>query len=95
MALQRTLDRVNRQIDRLACSLERMHLEEYLHYVDNTKKLLWINFLAGIARGLGMAVGFTVLGAVVVVLLQRLVVENVPWIGDFLADVVRVVRDRL
>jgi hypothetical protein len=87
--------RLNRQVDRLLGSLERMQLEEYLNYVRNWKRLLWVNFVSGLARGLGMAIGFTVLGAAAVVLLQRIVVDNIPWIGDFLAEVIRMAQKKI
>lgn len=87
--------RLTGQIDRLLCSLERMQLEEYLRYIENKRRLFRVNFLSGLARGLGSAVGFTILGAVVVVVLQHVVVENIPFIGDFLAEVIRIVQERL
>ena len=44
---------------------------------------------------MGMAVGFTLLGAVLVILLQRLAQQNLPVIGDFLAQIVTIVQRRL
>ncbi len=61
----------------------------------NLKRLLWINFLSGIARGFGMAVGFTILGAIMIAFIQRITVDNLPGIGRFLADVVRLVQENL
>lgn len=94
-AMEEIMIRLNRQVDRLLGSLERMQLEEYLNYVRDWKRLLWVNFVAGLARGLGMAIGFTILGAAAVVLLQRIVVDNIPWIGDFLAEVIRMAQQKL
>ena len=58
-------------------------------------KRLAAGFALGLARGLGMAVGFTVLGAAIVALLQRLLALGAPVIGDYLADVIRIVLERL
>ena len=69
--------------------LERMQLTEYLRFVNDRRRFLRVNLWAGIARGLGTAIGFTVLGAVLVVFLQWLVQRNIPLINDFLEDVVR------
>jgi len=55
--------------------------------------MLVTNFMAGLARGLGMAVGFTLLGAMVIYLLQLLARHNVPFIGEFISDIVRIVRE--
>lgn len=83
------------RLERLLRNFERMELEEYLRYVHDRRKLFWNNFLIGMARGLGSAVGFTLLGAIVVVLLQQIIAANIPVIGDFLAEVVRFVRLRI
>lgn len=42
-----------------------------------------------------MAVGFTILGAVLILILQDLAKHNLPLIGDALAQIVSVVQKRL
>ena len=79
----------------LVKDMEKLGLGEYMAYVKNRKQLLWTNFVAGLARGLGMAIGFSVLGAIVVLLLQRLAILNLPVIGEFLAEIVRMVQHKL
>ena len=83
------------QVERLATNEEKLRLSEYLQYVSDTKRLLWVNFVSGAARGLGFAVGFSILGALLIVLLSRITVDNLPVIGEFLADVIRVVERNL
>lgn len=83
------------QIERLTKNAEKLRLSEYLQYVSDTKRLLWINFVSGVARGFGFAVGFSILGALLIVLLQRITVDNLPVIGEFLAEVIRVVERNL
>ena len=46
-------------------------------------------------RGCGFAVGFSLLGAVVVMLVRRLALANLPVIGEFFAEVVRMVQINL
>lgn len=76
----------------LSISIEKMKLAEYVRLLENPWRLIYINFLAGIARGVGMAIGFTVLGAVVLYILKELVLLNLPWIGGFIAEIVRMVQ---
>lgn len=87
--------RLARRVQELCLSLEKMQLTEYMRYLNDTWRLLWVNFLSGLARGFGTAIGFTILGAIVVAILQRVTVDNLPVIGQFLADVVRVVQENL
>ncbi len=84
-----------KRMDDLLQSLERMKLAEYVQYLDDRKRLIRNQFLSGLARGAGAAVGFTILGAVFVWLLNRLAHQNLPIIGDFLAQLVDIVQNRL
>lgn len=86
---------VVRQIDRWIASMERLRLADYVRYVDDRKRLFWTSFWGGVARGVGMAVGFTILGAVLVMILQDLARHNLPVIGDMLAELVNVVQKGL
>lgn len=79
----------------LIISMEKMKLSEYVELLNNPWRLLWINFISGIARGLGIAVGFAILGAILVIVLQKLVELNLPVIGGFIADIVDIVQQQM
>ncbi len=91
---KKELNALTRQIDRLLFALERMHLHEYVEYVTNRKRLLVTAFVGGIARGFGFAIGFSILGAVVVVLLRYIVAEKFPDLGEFFEEVLYAVQKR-
>lgn len=74
---------------------ERALFTEYVEYLQNRRNLLFTNFLAGMVRGMGFAVGFSILGAVVLRIVQQLALSNLPGIGEFFAEVVRIVQMRL
>ena len=84
-----------RRMDGYLERLERLRLPEYISYIENRRRFMLMQFLGGVARGLGTAVGFTILGAVLVLVLQGLAQRNLPVIGDFLADIVEIVQRRL
>ena len=84
-----------RRIDRWVHALESLRLADYIRYVENRRRLLWSHFWAGVARGAGAAVGFTILGAVIVLVLQDLARRNLPLIGDALAQIVQLVQRQL
>lgn len=83
------------QIDRWVEAMERLRLAEYIRYVDDRRRMFWSNFWGGVARGVGMAVGFTILGALLVLLLRDLAQRNLPLIGDALAQIVNVVQRQM
>ena len=79
-------------IRQLSVNLEKAKIMEYVNLLEDPKRLLLLNFVAGLARGLGMAVGFSILGAVAILVLRRLVVLNLPLIGDFIAELIKLVN---
>jgi len=89
------LDKVYQQLQRLSQNMEKFNLAEYMEMLNNPRRYIMINFVGGLSRGLGIAIGFTILGAIVLMVLQRLMVLNLPIIGDFIAHIVVIVQDHL
>ena len=57
---------------------------DYLEYLQSGKRVFWVNFKAGIAKGLGVTVGMTVVVGIVVWVLTMLI--NLPILGEYFAD---------
>jgi hypothetical protein len=89
------LKSLNKKIDDLAISMEKLGIAEYVEMLNNPRRLFRINFWSGVARGFGMAIGFTILAALVLYVLQKIVILNMPLIGDFIADLVNIVQHEL
>lgn len=87
-----TDDQSPAMLERLAARLEAIRLADYLELLEKPKKLLWVNFVAGIARGLGFAIGTTIVFAVVIEILRRLILINIPLISDYLIDLFRLIE---
>lgn len=83
------------RVTELALNMEKMKLAEYVDLLEHPWRLLYINFISGLARGFGIAVGFAILGAIIIFILQRLVTLNLPVIGGFIADIVTIVQSQL
>lgn len=82
------------QLSKLASRLESMRVAEYMELLEKPGRLILINFIAGISRGLGIAIGATVVFALLLEGLRRLILLNIPGIGNFIADVVRIVETK-
>ena len=74
------------RLERFGRSMERLRFAEYVEISSNPRRLIVTNFLAGLARGFGMAIGFTILAAAFVMFLRRLVYLDLPLIHDFLMN---------
>lgn len=56
-------------------------LENFMRYLANPWRMMWVNFIAGIFRGLGAVIGASVVIGLMVWLLSLFV--NLPYIGKY------------
>ncbi|HZK24817.1 MAG TPA: DUF5665 domain-containing protein [Oscillospiraceae bacterium] len=89
------LKRLNHRVARLLQEIDKFNIAEYLNLLNNPRRFFWVNFLGGVGRGVGAAIGATVVAAVVISLLRRLVVLNLPIIGDYIVELVQIVQNHL
>lgn len=80
------------QLEKLINHLEKLRIAEYVELTQKPGRILFLNFIGGLARGFGIAVGATLVFALLVELLRRLILLNIPGIGDFIAEIVRIVE---
>lgn len=90
-----TLDTISDKLDELGKQLERVQIADYVSLLNSPKRLVKLNILTGIARGVGIAIGFTIFTAAIIYILQKLGALNLPIIGDFIAEIVRIVQSQL
>lgn len=83
------------RVDHALRRMEALHLEEYVCYAGSLRRRLVSELLSGIVRGIGFSIGFTLLGAVIVILLRDTAIANLPVIGQFVAEIVRIVEKNL
>ncbi len=69
-------------------------LRDYLYYLSDTKRIIVNNFVAGISKGIGSAIGFFVVGGVLVYFITMLASRNLPIIGDILQGIVNFIKYR-
>ncbi|MEW6661631.1 MAG: DUF5665 domain-containing protein [Bacillota bacterium] len=72
--------------------LQKAGIAEYVEMMHRPGRVMAVNFLAGIARGIGTAIGFALFGALVILVLRKLVVLNLPVISDFIAELIKMIQ---
>lgn len=87
--------KLEQKVDDIAVKLESIKINSYVELMSDNKSLIKKNFIAGISKGIGMAIGFTILGAIALVLLRRAVALNIPVIGRFVSDIAQIVEINL
>jgi hypothetical protein len=57
---------------------------DFMQYLQSGRSIMWINFKAGVARGLGMTLGMSVVLGLLIWALTKLV--ELPVVGEYFAE---------
>ena len=85
-------DQEQAQAELLLQRLDNAGLTEYVKLSQKTGKILWLNFLSGIARGLGFSIGATLVLAVVYKILARIISMNIPYLTELLQQIMNMAK---
>lgn len=91
--LKEEVKKLNSLLEKLSTYAERVNLHDYLLLLQSPLRLIYLNFLAGMFRGLGIALGMTFLFGLLILILTKLV--NLPLIGEWIAGIVKIVNQEL
>lgn len=86
------IDVLNNNVEKLNNSLSNNNVIELLYILGKKSEIIKRNFLAGIFRGVGIGIGVTIITALIVIVLQKIVMLNLPIIGDYVTDIVDIVQ---
>ena len=64
-------------------------LNDYVYYLTDRKRIIRSNFLAGVMRGMGSAIGFWLLSAAIIALLAFLADNGVPLVDRLVKYFIR------
>lgn len=90
-----TVIKIKESLMKLISDFHKLGIAEYIEMVRSPKRMIYVNFLAGLARGLGVVVGATLLGAIFLSFLFKIADLNLPLIGEYIARLVRIVKQNL
>jgi len=75
----------NKPLSKREKQLAAEAMEYFIQYVSSPWRIVWVNFLAGIFRGLGALIGASIVLAFLIWILTLLV--DVPLVGEYARDV--------
>jgi len=79
----------NRRLLQIAARLEESQLRDMLSLYKHPFQLIWINFLAGLSRGVGLTVGTALFLAFSAYFLGQFI--SLPLIGEYIAKLLDIV----
>ena len=91
---QELLQKLHKRMDEMSVLIERTRISEYVEMNQKPWKLVLFNFLGGIGRGFGIAIGMTLVAAIVIIILTKILASLItfPVIGKQIAQLVELVN---
>ena len=86
-------EKLQNSIDNLIKIFQKSNIEEWSYLLGNRKEIIKRNFIAGIARGVGIGIGVTIITAILIIMLQKIVTLNIPIIGEYISDIIDIVQN--
>lgn len=86
--------KLEQAVEQLNTILQKSHIEDISYFLGSKKRMFWMNFWGGIFRGFGIGIGFTIVTAIVIIILQKIVMLNIPVIGEYLSDIVDFINTK-
>lgn len=87
--------KINKKIDDINEKIDKSRIVEISYIIGNKKEIIKRNLLAGISRGIGIGIGITLISSAIVYLLQKIIKLNIPILGEYIADIVAIVKGNL
>lgn len=81
-----------RQLEKVANRIEKMRLGDYIENMNRPARIIWINLLSGISKGVGLTLGATLVIALLFKLLSVLISMNIPYLTEMLQDMVQIIK---
>ena len=76
----------------LKAEVHKMNNHRFIRMHNSLTKLIWFNFMRGLAVGLGSVIGATVLVSLLVYLLRN--IDFIPIIGDWATEVLTIITEQ-
>ncbi|WP_333474130.1 DUF5665 domain-containing protein [Paenibacillus gyeongsangnamensis] len=92
---EKQLGHIQKKVNEIAANIERAQIADYIALMNQPIRLIWINLITGISRGVGIAIGFTFFASTIVYILKAIGALNLPIIGSYIADIVQHVQRQL
>ena len=79
-------------LNNLNNTLNKNKVLELIEIAGDSRKYLVRNFMSGISKGIGIGIGFSIITALIVYVMQKIIRLNIPVLSQYISDIVEIVE---
>ncbi len=83
-------ERFEKLLDKLEDMTTNGRLKDMAYHFTDKKEVIKVNFLAGLARGVGLTIGTAIFIALLIFLLSQMI--SLPLIGEWIANLLEMIE---
>ena len=80
------------QLNNLNNTLNKNKVLELIEIAGDSRKYLVRNFMSGISKGIGIGIGFSIITALIIYVMQKIIRLNIPVLSQYISDIVEIVE---
>ncbi len=80
-----------RDLERIVTIFDQVGFSEFVMYLKSPRRIIMWNFIAGVFKGLGVVVGMTIVVALLVWIMSKMV--DFPLIGEYFQKVLEILQN--
>ena len=73
-------------------TLNKNKVLELIEIAGDSRKYLVRNFMSGISKGIGIGIGFSIITALIIYVMQKIIRLNIPVLSQYISDIVEIVE---
>ena len=78
--------------EKLLIQLNKNKVLELIEIAGDSRKYLVRNFMSGISKGIGIGIGFSIITALIIYVMQKIIRLNIPVLSQYISDIVEIVE---
>lgn len=91
---QEEYKKLEKNIEKLNGILIRSKWIDLSEIIGNWKKLIWRNFVSGISKGIGIGIGISLITAMIIIIMHKIITLNIPVLSNYIADIVEIIETK-
>ena len=88
--LEKSIKILIEQMEKLNYNLNKNKFIDLIEVMGNKKEMIFRNLFSGLWKGIG--IGVTLVTAIIIVILQKIIKLNIPIISEYITDIVEIVE---
>jgi hypothetical protein len=90
IAEEKQFKQAKKDLERIVTIFDQVGFSEFVMYLKSPRRIIFWNFIAGVFKGLGVVVGMTIVVALLVWILTKMV--DFPLIGEYFQNILDLVE---